>query len=98
LVYRPTSCDSSFDSWIIHLDCNCHWFGIGFFINSSNRKVLDISLGFTGGVMIAASFWSLLAPSIEYAEMQKELGLSEYAILASSNNWLLFRRFVSYLV
>ena len=51
--------------------------GLVFFINSSNRKVLDISLGFTGGVMIAASFWSLLAPSIEYAEMQKELGLSE---------------------
>jgi ZIP family zinc transporter len=50
--------------------------GLVFFINSSNRKVLDISLGFTGGVMIAASFWSLLAPSIEYAEMQKELGLS----------------------
>ena len=51
--------------------------GLVFFINSSNRKVLDISLGFTGGVMIAASFWSLLAPSIEYAEMQNELGLSE---------------------
>ena len=50
--------------------------GLVFFINSSNRKVLDISLGFTGGVMIAASFWSLLAPAIEYAEMQKELGLS----------------------
>ena len=51
--------------------------GVVFFINSSNRKVLDISLGFTGGVMIAASFWSLLAPSIEYAKMQKELSLSE---------------------
>lgn len=25
-------------------------------------------LGFTGGVMVAASFWSLLAPSIEYSE------------------------------
>ena len=33
-----------------------------------------MSLGFTGGVMIAASFWSLLAPSIQYVEMQKELG------------------------
>ena len=38
--------------------------GLVFFFNSSNRKLLDISLGFTGGVMIAASFWSLLAPSI----------------------------------
>jgi ZIP family zinc transporter len=50
--------------------------GLVFFFNSSHRKALDISLGFTGGVMIAASFWSLLAPSIEYVEMQKELGLT----------------------
>ena len=28
------------------------------------RKVLDAMLGFAAGVMIAASFWSLLAPSI----------------------------------
>ena len=50
--------------------------GLVFFFNSSHRKLLDISLGFTGGVMIAASFWSLLAPAIEYVEMQKELGLT----------------------
>ena len=30
-----------------------------------DRKTLDALLGFTGGVMIAASFWSLLAPAIE---------------------------------
>jgi ZIP family zinc transporter len=30
-----------------------------------NRAVLDGMLGFTGGVMVAASFWSLLAPAIE---------------------------------
>ncbi|MBM77060.1 MAG: ZIP family metal transporter [Crocinitomicaceae bacterium] len=47
-----------------------------FLFNSSNRKVLDMSLGFTGGVMIAASFWSLLSPAIEYVEMQNEMGLS----------------------
>ena len=50
--------------------------GLVFFFNSSHRKALDISLGFTGGIMIAASFWSLLAPAIEYVEMQKELGLT----------------------
>jgi len=33
-----------------------------------NRKVLDSLLGFAAGVMIAASFWSLLAPAIEMAE------------------------------
>jgi len=33
-----------------------------------SRKVLDAMLGFAGGVMIAASYWSLLAPSIEISE------------------------------
>jgi len=39
-----------------------------FFFKSINRKVLDAMLGFAAGVMIAASFWSLLAPSIEMSE------------------------------
>ncbi|MFN9782884.1 MAG: ZIP family metal transporter, partial [Sphingobacteriales bacterium] len=39
-----------------------------FFFKTINRKVLDIMLGFTGGVMVAASFWSLLNPSIEMSE------------------------------
>lgn len=50
--------------------------GLVFLFNSSNRKVLDVSLGFTGGVMIAASFWSLLSPAIAYVELQNEMGLS----------------------
>ncbi|MCM3441519.1 ZIP family metal transporter [Metabacillus halosaccharovorans] len=33
-----------------------------------NDKFLDSMLGFAGGVMIAASFWSLLSPAIEMAE------------------------------
>lgn len=36
-----------------------------FFFRTMNRAVLDGMLGFTGGVMVAASFWSLLAPAIE---------------------------------
>ena len=36
-----------------------------FFLKELNRAVLDGLLGFTGGVMVAASFWSLLAPGIE---------------------------------
>lgn len=39
-----------------------------FFFKSANRAVLDGMLGFTGGVMVAASFWSLLAPGIEMSE------------------------------
>jgi len=38
-----------------------------FFFKTINRKVLDGMLGFAAGVMIAASFWSLLAPAIEMA-------------------------------
>ena len=33
-----------------------------------NQKLLDGMLGFAAGVMIAASFWSLLAPAIELSE------------------------------
>jgi ZIP family zinc transporter len=33
-----------------------------------SRRFLDTSLGFAAGVMIAASFWSLLAPALEMAE------------------------------
>jgi ZIP family zinc transporter len=36
-----------------------------FLFRGMNRTLLDGALGFTGGVMIAASFWSLLAPGIE---------------------------------
>jgi len=39
-----------------------------FFFKTINRKVLDCMLGFAAGVMIAASYWSLLAPAIEMAE------------------------------
>jgi len=36
-----------------------------FFFKSMNRKALDLAMGFAAGVMVAASFWSLLAPAIE---------------------------------
>jgi len=42
-----------------------------FFFKQINKKVLNGMLGFAAGVMIAASFWSLLAPGIALAE---ELG------------------------
>lgn len=38
------------------------------FFKSINRKILDFMLGFGAGVMIAASFWSLLNPAIELSE------------------------------
>lgn len=39
-----------------------------FFFKKVNKNVLDAMLGFAAGVMIAASFWSLLSPAIEMAE------------------------------
>lgn len=39
-----------------------------FFFKTIKRSVLNSMLGFAAGVMIAASFWSLLAPAIEMAE------------------------------
>jgi zinc transporter, ZIP family len=39
-----------------------------FFFKTMHRGVLDGMLGFTGGIMVAASFWSLLMPSIEMSE------------------------------
>ena len=39
-----------------------------YLFKNPNKKLLDGMLGFTGGVMIAASFWSLLAPAIEMSD------------------------------
>ena len=39
-----------------------------FFTKTIDRRLLSGMLGFAAGVMIAASFWSLLAPAIEMAE------------------------------
>lgn len=46
------------------------YFGIIEYMISIKTEISDSSLGFASGVMIAASFWSLLAPGIEKAEAQ----------------------------
>ena len=43
------------------------------FLKSPSQKALDLMLGFAAGVMIAASFWSLLQPAIERAEADAKL-------------------------
>ena len=50
--------------------------GLVFVFKGTSQRFLDTALGFTGGVMIAASFWSLLSPAIAYVEMQNEMGIS----------------------
>jgi ZIP family zinc transporter len=49
--------------------------GVVFFFKDINRKSLDTALGFTAGVMIAASFWSLLNPAIALSE---EMGMVKW--------------------
>lgn len=41
-----------------------------FLVRDVSRWFMDAMLGFAGGVMLAASYWSLLAPSIQIAESQ----------------------------
>lgn len=48
------------------------------FFSSPNPKSLNIMLGFASGVMIAASFWSLLQPAIERAKVMS--GLPAYIV------------------
>lgn len=51
--------------------------GLVFIFKRPGKNLMDAMLGFAGGVMIAASFWSLLAPAIEMAE---ELGMVSWLI------------------
>ena len=44
-----------------------------FFIKAVKTNVMDSMLGFAAGVMIAASFWSLLAPGIEMAQQMGQI-------------------------
>ena len=39
---------------------------IVFFFKKVNKSIMDAMLGFAAGVMIAASFFSLLSPAIEW--------------------------------
>jgi len=41
-----------------------------YFFKTINRNIFNLMLGFASGVMIAASFWSLLAPAIDMANEQ----------------------------
>ncbi|WP_225435222.1 ZIP family metal transporter [Bacillus aerolatus] len=46
---------------------------IVFFFRRINQNVMNTMLGFAAGVMIAASFWSLLAPSIDFSEQTGQI-------------------------
>jgi zinc transporter, ZIP family len=54
--------------------------GLVFFTRDVSRKLLDGMLGFASGVMIAASYWSLLAPAID---LSKDLAVPSWLPAAS---------------
>ncbi|MFN8343569.1 MAG: ZIP family metal transporter [Spirosomataceae bacterium] len=64
-----------------------------FFFKNMHRSLLDAMLGFTGGVMVAASFWSLLAPSIELSEKM----FPAYAWMPAAVGFLLGSLFIYFL-
>ena len=60
--------------WMAFAATLCTWLvtalgaAMGVFFKTPNPKVQNLMLGFASGVMIAASFWSLLQPAIEQAK------------------------------
>ena len=52
-----------------------------FLFKSVNKTVLDALLGFAAGVMIAATFFSLLSPAIE---MANNLGMTSWIVVSLS--------------
>lgn len=58
-------------------------------------KLLHASLGFAAGVMLSASYWSLLSPAIEMAEQSNYYGVNgEYAFLPVTVGFLFGGLFV----
>ena len=65
------------------------------FLHGNQRKLLDTSLGFAAGVMLAASYWSLLEPALEMATGMGTYGENgEWAFLPVSIGLLLGAAFV----
>lgn len=60
--------------WLAFLATTFTWFSTAlgaafvFFFKKVHRALFDGLLGFSGGVMIAASFWSLLSPALDMSE------------------------------
>ncbi|XP_060884035.1 zinc transporter ZIP11-like [Labrus mixtus] len=63
-----------------------------FVFSSRQKRILDGSLGFAAGVMLAASYWSLLAPAIEMAEDSGKYG--SFAFMPVAGGFTLGAAFV----
>ncbi len=75
--------------------CTIMGSAVVFFFKTVSRRLLDTMLGFAAGVMIDF-FWSLLAPSIEYAEssygnlawIPAAVGFAEVVFLRLVDAWV----------
>ena len=64
-------------------------------LKGEQRKLLDISLGFAAGVMLAASYWSLLEPALEMADGLGTYGeRGQWAFLPVSTGFFIGALFV----
>ena len=63
--FHPFPCLSGFHRDFVYIRRNGTWRFTGLLFKSINQKILDMMMGFAAGVMIAASFWSLLSPAID---------------------------------
>ena len=52
---------------IFTFSITCLGSSLVFIFKKTNKNIMDAMLGFAGGIMMAASFWSLLNPAIEMA-------------------------------
>ncbi|XP_022092403.1 zinc transporter ZIP11-like isoform X2 [Acanthaster planci] len=69
--------------------------GLVFVFSSGKRRILDGSLGFAAGVMLAASYWSLLAPAIELAQLSGNYGTDgQWAFIPAAVGFLMGAVFV----
>jgi ZIP family zinc transporter len=60
------------------------------FVRSAPRRLMDAMMGFAGGVMVAASCWSLLVPAIEAAGvLTAAIGLAAGGVLLYAADQLL---------
>ena len=57
-----------------------------FMKNELNQKIQRIFTGFAGGVMVAASVWSLLIPAMEQADYMGKLRSEEHTSELQSQN------------
>ena len=65
--------------------------GLVFFFKEIKKEVLNLMLGFASGVMIAASFWSLLDPAITKAEENGDIAWLVVSIGFGNANQMLSR-------